>query len=80
MQHLLYVLDTFCQISGLTINVDKNKNDGNKGNITKTLPDLTYKGEPIQVVQRFKYLGINVSSTNRWNVCNGFQLQTNWNN
>ena len=38
MQHLLDVLDTFCQISGLTINVDKNKNDGNKGNITKTLP------------------------------------------
>ena len=33
---------------------------------------FTYKGEPIQVVQSFKYLGINVPSTNRWNECYEF--------
>ena len=29
MPHILDVLDTFCQINGLTINVDQMKNDGN---------------------------------------------------
>ena len=36
MQHLLHVLKTFDQISKLvTINLDKNKNDDNKGNTNK---------------------------------------------
>ena len=36
---------------------------------------FTYKGEPIQVVQSFKYLGINVPLTNRSNLCNESRLQ-----
>ena len=28
-------------------------------------PTLTYKGEPIQVVQSFKYFGVDVPSRNR---------------
>ena len=35
------VLDTFCQISGLSINMGKNKNDGNE---TKTLPKVYMQG------------------------------------
>jgi hypothetical protein len=68
MQHLLGVLETFCQINGLMVNVD-NKNDGNKRNSTKTLSPFQYKLELIQVVQSSKYLGINVPLTNKWHVC-----------
>ena len=52
-------LDTFCQINGLNVN------DSNKGDTTKTLPHFTCKGEPKQAVQKIKYLGIKVPSTNR---------------
>ena len=47
----------------------ENKNDGNKDNTTKAPPHFTYEGEPMQMVQSFKILGINVPLTNRWNVC-----------
>jgi predicted amidophosphoribosyltransferase len=63
----LGVLETFCQINGLMVNVD-NKN-GNKSNSTKELSPFQYKGELIQMVQSFKYLGINVPLTNKWYVC-----------
>ena len=42
-------------------------------------PSFTYKGEPLQVVQSFKYLGIAVMSTNMWNVCYESTLQAGWN-
>ena len=42
-------------------------------------PMFTYKGEPLKVVQSFKYLGINVPSTNRWNACYESRLQASWN-
>ena len=38
------VLETFCQISVLTINVVKNKNDGNESNTTQTLPQVYIQG------------------------------------
>ena len=68
MKHLLDVLNTFNQISDQML-MWARQNYDNKGNTNKTLPTFTYKGEPIQVVQCFKYIGINVPSTNRWNVC-----------
>ena len=42
-------------------------------------PTSTYMGECIQVMQSLEYLGINVSSPNRCNVCYGSRLQTGWN-
>ena len=46
MQNLLDVLDTFCQISGLTVNMKKTKTmAGNKRNTTKTLPRFYIQGE-----------------------------------
>ena len=39
------------------------------GPIVKMNNTVTQKGEPIQVAQSFKYIGINVPLTNRWNVC-----------
>ena len=40
---------------------------------------VTYKEEPRHVVQSFKYLGINVSSTNTWNLGYESGLQEGWN-
>ena len=40
------------------------KNDGNKGNTSKTSTNT--------------YLGINVSPTNRWNICYVFRLQVGY--
>ena len=42
-------------------------------------PIFTYKEKPIQVVQNFKYLGINAPSTNRLNVCYEPRLQAGCN-
>ena len=75
MQHLLDVLDTLCQISGLTINVEKRKIMGINEIQPRDYPIFTHNGEAIQVVQNFNYNGINVPSTNRWNVCNQCRLQ-----
>ena len=38
---------------------------------------FTYKGEPLQVVQSFKYLGGNGPWTNRWNSYYMFKNQCN---
>ena len=53
-KHLLDVLETFCQISRLTVNVEKTKMTGMMGMTairSRHYPTFTYKGEPIQVVQ-----------------------------
>ena len=36
---------------------------------------LTYKGDHIQFVQSFKYIGIDVPSTKKWSVCLESRLQ-----
>ena len=45
MQQLLDVLDTFCQKSGLIVNVDKTKMIGIKAIKARHFPMFTYKGE-----------------------------------
>ena len=57
----------------LIVKVDKISNDVNKGNTT-TFP---YKGEPIKVMQSFKFLDVIVP--NRWNVNYESRLQVGWN-
>ena len=53
--------------------------DTTKGIQPRHYATFTYKGEPTQVVQSFKYLGINVPSTNRWSTCYKYELQVSWN-
>ena len=60
MQHLLDVADTFCKISGLTINVDQTKMMAIKTMQQRHYPTFTYNKEPKQVVQSFLYSCINV--------------------
>ena len=79
MQHLLDVVDTFRQISGLNISVDQTKMMAMEAIQSRHYPTFTYKVEPIQVVQRFKYLAMNISLTKWWNACYEFRLQVGWN-
>ena len=60
MQHSLDVLDTFCQISVRTVRLEKTKMMAIKAIQPRHYLSFTYMEEPIQVVQSFKYLGINV--------------------
>ena len=53
------ILDTFFQISGLTISVNKTKIIEIKAIQPREYPTITYKGEQIQVVK--SNLGINIS-------------------
>ena len=59
LHHIVDVLDTFFQISGLVVKVDKTKMIAIKALQPRHHPIFTYKGETMQV-QSFKYIGINV--------------------
>ena len=78
MQRLLGVLETFCESSGLTVNVEKTKMMVVRTKQPQQYPTLMYKGEPIQCVQSFKYLGIDIPATNRWSGCFESRLQAGW--
>ena len=41
-------------------------------------PILTYRGQHIQFVRRFKYCGIDVPATNKWSACFDYKLQASW--
>ena len=60
MQHLLGVLEEFCHSSGLAVNVEKTKMIVVQTIQPHHCPMLTYRGEHIQFVRSFKYLGIDV--------------------
>ena len=75
MQRLLGALEAFFQSSGLTVNVDKTKLILVRNIQPHQYPMLTYKGEHEEFVQSFKYLGINVPTTNKWNVWFESRLQ-----
>ena len=40
--------------------------------------NFSYRGEHIQFVQSFKYLGIDVPATNKWSACFDSRLQAGW--
>ena len=78
MQRVLGVLETFCESSGLTIKVEKTKLMVVRTKQPHQYPTLMYKGEPIQCLQSFKYLGIDIPATNRWSGCFESRLQAGW--
>ena len=75
MQHLLGVLEEFCHSSGLAVNVEKTKMMVVQTIQPHHYPMLTYRGEHIQFVRSFKYLGIDVPTTNKWSACSDSRLQ-----
>ena len=60
-------------------NMENNKFDGNKDDITKTLLHFYKQGRTIQVGQNFKICGINIPLTNCHNVHYEFRLEASWN-
>ena len=67
-QKMMTVLKDFCTHSGLMVNVQKTK-----VMLVKTLrtekPLIVYKETPIEVVERFKYLGLEVPANHKWREC-----------
>ena len=63
---LLQLLGAFCDRSGLTVNVTKTKmmicSKGDR-------QTFTYNNRPIENVSEFKYLGIEIPSSYKWNRC-----------
>ena len=55
-----------------------NKNDGSANHSTSPIPYASYKGEHVQFVQRFKYLGTNLHATNKWSVRFESRFQAAW--
>ena len=74
MQHLLGTLGAFSQSSRLTINVDKTKMMVVWTIQPHQYPMLTCNWH-VQFVQSFKYLGIDVPTTNKWSVRFDSRLQ-----
>ena len=66
MNAILDLLKAFCLESGLTINIAKTKmmicSTGPK-------PTFMYNDHSIDNVQEFKYLGIEIPSSNKWTKC-----------
>ena len=68
---VMKVLEDFCKLSGLRVNIDKTKVmlSKTKGKVEKIQPNITYQGTPIEVVDSFKYLGLEIPSDHRWYKC-----------
>ncbi|MCO5609736.1 hypothetical protein L7F22_063968 [Adiantum nelumboides] len=63
-QKRMIALENFCLHSGLIVNGSK---------LVKTLnkekPCIVYNKEPLEVVESFKYLGLEVSTNHKWKDC-----------
>ena len=68
---VMKVLEDFCNLSGLRVNIDKTKVmlSKTKGKVEKIQPIITYQGTPIEAVDSFKYIGLEIPSDHRWYKC-----------
>ena len=62
------VLEDFCELISLWMNTDKTKAmlSKTKGKREKIQPQITYQGKPIEAVDSFKYLGLEIPSDHKW--------------
>ena len=67
-QRLMQVLEKFCMHSGLSVNVTKTKVMLVKTR-DKENPCIVYNNEPLEVVESFKYLGLEIPHNHKWNEC-----------
>ncbi|MCO5587893.1 hypothetical protein L7F22_041845 [Adiantum nelumboides] len=67
-QKLMVVLEKFCLHSGLIVNESKTKVMLVKTN-HKEKPCIVYNNETLEVVESFKYLGLEVPSNHKWHEC-----------
>ncbi|MCO5579440.1 hypothetical protein L7F22_033295 [Adiantum nelumboides] len=69
LQKLLHSVHAFCDATGLSVNVAKTKVMMVRTHKTADQPILMYNGQSLEVVDSFKYLGINVRSNHAWGHC-----------
>jgi len=67
-QKLMVVLVSFCLHSGLIVNESKTKVMLVKTN-HKEKPCIVYNNETLEVVESFKYLGLEVPANHKWHEC-----------
>ena len=76
LQQHLVALEEFCSFSGMKVNLKKTQCFAVG---TRQAPYLLFEGEKIEVVDSYKYLGVNMSSNWSWATCvkvrvaNGFK-------
>jgi len=66
MQQTLHVLDKWCRKWRIGINVDKTKTMAVAGATLET--PLMFRGEPLDQVSHYKYLGVPIHETGNWTV------------
>ena len=74
LQSSLDVLESYCDLWKLKVNVDKTKVVIFRKRKTKNQPIFRYKGKELEITKDFKYLGVTLSSTGSFaahkkNVC-----------
>ncbi|MCO5605801.1 hypothetical protein L7F22_059985 [Adiantum nelumboides] len=67
-QKLMIALENFCLHSGLIVNGFKTKVMLVK-TLNKEKPCIVYNKEPLEVVESFKYLGLEVPANHKWKDC-----------
>ncbi|MCO5596586.1 hypothetical protein L7F22_050651 [Adiantum nelumboides] len=67
-QKLMIALENFCLHSGLIVNGSKTKVMLVK-TLNKEKPCIVYNKEPLEVVESFKYLGLEVLANHKWKDC-----------
>ena len=58
LQKSFEILSAFCDFSGMSVNVDKRKTVVFRNSKTAVSPCILYRGEQLEVVDEFRYLGI----------------------
>ncbi|MCO5581159.1 hypothetical protein L7F22_035037 [Adiantum nelumboides] len=69
LQKMMNAVSDFCKTSGLAVNVTKTKVMVIKTHHTGDQPTIMYNGHELEVVDRFKYLGIDIPSNHAWGKC-----------
>ena len=67
-QRLMQVLENFCMHSGLLVDVTITKVMLVKA-WDKKNPCIVYNNEPLEVVESFKYLRLEIPHNHKWNKC-----------
>lgn len=68
---LMKVLEDLCEPSSLRVNTNKTKAmlSKTRGKREKIQPQIAYEGKPVEAVDSFKSLGLEIPSDHKWYRC-----------
>jgi hypothetical protein len=75
LQQHLVALERFCTYSGMKVSLKKTQCFAVG---TRQAFDLLYEGEKIEIVDSYKYLGVNISSNWSWATCVKVRVANGW--